>query len=376
MNGQLNALWDSITRPTLVVDERRVRRNLERMAAKARASGVRFRPHFKTHQSAQLGEWFREEGVTAITASSLTMAAYFADHGWADVTVAFPVNWREIETINQLAGRVRLGLLIDSVETARFLVERLQHPADAWLDVDTGYHRTGVEWEDEAASGAIVAALAGSRLPLRGLLTHAGHSYKEHTAEAVRALYDETVTRLTDLRERLSLAGYSGLELSLGDTPCCSLVEDFSGVDEIRPGNFPYYDVMQVEIGSCGLEDVAAVVACPVVSRYPARNQVVIYGGGVHLSKEFITDRQGRRNFGLLALPTDSGWEPLPDRSYVCSLSQEHGVLQMDAADFGRLRVGDLVLVLPVHSCMSADLLKGGVLVPGGEGFSMMGVGG
>jgi len=62
-------VWDSITRPTLVVDEGRVRRNIARMATKARASGVRFRPHFKTHQSAAIGAWFREEGVTAITAS-------------------------------------------------------------------------------------------------------------------------------------------------------------------------------------------------------------------------------------------------------------------------------------------------------------------
>jgi len=365
-------VWDSITRPTLVVDEGRVRRNIARMATKARASGVRFRPHFKTHQSAAIGAWFREEGVTAITASSLSMAAYFAADGWQDITVAFPVNWREIETINRLAAQVRLGLLVDSVETARFLVERVTSPADVWLDVDTGYHRTGVDWEDDEAGAGIAAALRGSLLTLRGVLTHAGHSYKEHTAEAVRALYDETVVRLSHVRGRLAAAGYDGLELSLGDTPCCSLVEDFSAVDEIRPGNFPYYDVMQAEIGSCGLDDIAAVVACPVVSTYPARNQVVIYGGGVHLSKEFITDRQGRKNFGWLALPTDSGWEVLLDRSYVTSLSQEHGVLQVDAADFDRLRVGDLVLVLPVHSCMSADLLKVGVLVPSGEGFEMM----
>ncbi len=371
----MKQVWDSITRPALVVDEGRVRRNIARMAAKARASGVRFRPHFKTHQSAAIGAWFREEGVTAITASSLSMAAYFAADGWQDITVAFPVNWREIETINRLAGQVRLGLLVDSVETARFLVERVTSPADVWLDVDTGYHRTGVDWEDAEAAAAIAATLRGSRLTLRGLLTHAGHSYKEHTAEAVRALYDETVARLSHVRGQLADAGYDGLELSLGDTPCCSLVEDFSAVDEIRPGNFPYYDIMQAEIGSCGVDDIAAVVACPVVSKYPARNQVVIYGGGVHLSKEFITDRQGRKNFGWLALPTDSGWEVLPDRSYVCSLSQEHGVLQMDAADFDRLRVGDLVLVLPVHSCMSADLLKRGVLVPSGEGFVMMGGG-
>src|SRR6476620_10300974 len=93
-------LLKQITRPTLLLDEARCRRNIERMASKARRSNVRFRPHFKTHQSAQIGEWFREAGVNAITVSSVKMAEYFASHGWDDITIAFPANWREIEAIN------------------------------------------------------------------------------------------------------------------------------------------------------------------------------------------------------------------------------------------------------------------------------------
>ena len=73
------------------------------MAGKAHANRLVFRPHFKTHQSHLIGQWFREEGVTKITASSLSMAAYFAEDGWDDITVAFPVNIREMDTINELA---------------------------------------------------------------------------------------------------------------------------------------------------------------------------------------------------------------------------------------------------------------------------------
>ena len=44
------------------------------------------------------------------------------------------------------------------------------------------------------------------------------------------------------------------------------------------------------------------------------------------------------------------------------SLSQEHGIIQADAAAFAAhladLRVGDLVAVYPIHSCLTADLLK------------------
>ncbi len=43
------------------------------MAEKARINDVVFRPHFKTHQSHKIGQWFRNEGVNAITVSSIKM---------------------------------------------------------------------------------------------------------------------------------------------------------------------------------------------------------------------------------------------------------------------------------------------------------------
>jgi len=58
------------------------------MAARARQFGLHFRPHFKTHQAAALGDLFRAEDVTSITVSSLHMARYFARNGWRDITIA------------------------------------------------------------------------------------------------------------------------------------------------------------------------------------------------------------------------------------------------------------------------------------------------
>ena len=63
-----------IEKPTLVLDKQITFRNIEKMATKARNSGVRLRPHFKTHRSAAIGEWFRGFGVEAITVSSVDMA--------------------------------------------------------------------------------------------------------------------------------------------------------------------------------------------------------------------------------------------------------------------------------------------------------------
>jgi D-serine deaminase-like pyridoxal phosphate-dependent protein len=54
--------FSKIMKPTLLLDEEKCRRNIRTMAEKARSSGVIFRPHFKTHQSIEIGNWFREEG--------------------------------------------------------------------------------------------------------------------------------------------------------------------------------------------------------------------------------------------------------------------------------------------------------------------------
>jgi D-serine deaminase-like pyridoxal phosphate-dependent protein len=41
----------------------------------------------------------------------------------------------------------------------------------------------------------------------------------------------------------------------------------------------------------------------------------------------------------------------------VISLSQEHGIIKTSAQRMAELRRGDFVDVLPVHSCLAANLL-------------------
>ena len=105
-----------ITRPTLLLNKEIALRNIENMVRKAENLHLNFRPHFKTHQSAEVGEWFRAAGVCCITVSSLTMANYFAEFGWDDITIAFSVNIPEIPEINELAGRIKLNVLIENRE--------------------------------------------------------------------------------------------------------------------------------------------------------------------------------------------------------------------------------------------------------------------
>jgi len=83
----------------------------------------------------------------------------------------------------------------------------------------------------------------------------------------------------------------------------------------------------------------------------------VIYGGGIHFSKDRIED-QGKTIFGIVAQNDANGWnDPIPNM-YVKALSQEHGVVVVPQTEINNYSIGDLIYVLPIHSCMTADLMK------------------
>lgn len=307
---------------------------------------------------------FREAGVQAITVSSVSMAAYFVDRGWKDITVAFPLNRLEIDDINRLLAKANLQLLVEAEESVRFLENNLESEVDVWVKVDTGYHRSGIAFEESQEILSLTCAIHDSpKLHFKGLLTHAGHSYNVKGKEALEEVFNDTKEKMAVLRRVVLDAGVPQVEISVGDTPTCSVVDDFSGVDEVRCGNFVYYDLMQYFIGACKLEHIAAALACPVVGVYPQRGEFVLYGGAVHLSKDYCVDDAGGKIYGYVCRLTENGWELPLAGTFVRSLSQEHGVVKAPPQVLEHVRRGDLLAVLPVHSCLTANLMKGETLL-------------
>jgi D-serine deaminase-like pyridoxal phosphate-dependent protein len=366
-----NHPFDFVTQPTLLVDEQQARKNISFMAEKARAQGVHFRPHFKTHQSAEVGGWFRAAGVKAITVSSVSMARYFAGHGWKDITIAFPFNWREMDALNTLADHNHLELLVESVETARFLQEHLRLLTEVWIKVDVGAHRAGIDWQDGQSLRELVNTILDcKKLILRGFLTHDGRSYHASSAAEISAIYSEGVDRMQTAARSAEPSPHSALEVSVGDTPGCWLSDDLGGVDEIRPGNFVFFDAWQFLLGVCRMEEMAVAVACPVVAKHPGRHEVVIYGGAIHLSREFILQKDIPL-YGLVAFPQEGRWGVPEQDCFVASLSQEHGIVRLSPQAFDRVQLGECFCVLPVHSCLAADCL-GRCLTLDGRWLEMM----
>lgn len=340
--------------PKLLLDKEKCLRNIEKMARKAAAHSLSFRPHCKTHQSAEIANWTRDFGVNSITVSSFHMARYFAGAGWKDILVAFPFQPGEMENLIDLSKQCKLSILIDSPAALPFL-NHIPHDVAFYLDIDTGYGRTGIKTENtDLIEQIIVKASANSHLEFRGFYCHAGHSYKTGHPEERKEIHLKAVGDLEELKEQFE--NY-GPKLLYGDTPNCSIQEEFGELDEITPGNFVFYDLIQCSLGACMMEEIAVAMECPVAGRYPSDERILVHGGGVHFSKESMI-LGGGSIFAQLVQPSGKAWIPAPEEHYLNSISQEHGLIEQCGDLINKISLGENLLFLPVHSCMTANLMR------------------
>ncbi|GAB2485277.1 alanine racemase [Algoriphagus taiwanensis] len=347
---------DQISSPTLLIDEKITRANIKRMADKAASQGKKLVPHWKTAQSHEIGNWAKEYGIKEVTASSIKLAEYLCGQGWDTIHIAFPFNIRETKKLNELAANQSLSVQIVNPITAQKLSDQLTNPVGFFIEIDAGYGRTGVHVSDFGTIKEILRiAKSSNKLKFRGFYLHPGHTY--YTPDKQK-IYKQSIDALIMLKTKYS-SEFPDLVTRLGDTPGCAVMEDFGDVDELGPGNFVFFDLMQAELGSCSREDIAVCLAVPVVDINRERGEILIHGGGVHLAKDVLIDKDGNKNFGEVVALHENGWSLLPDRSYLKSISQEHGVIKASQSLLNQVQVGDLLGILPIHSCMTADCMGG-----------------
>jgi D-serine deaminase-like pyridoxal phosphate-dependent protein len=107
-----------------------------------------------------------------------------------------------------------------------------------------------------------------------------------------------------------------------------------------------------------------------VVALHPEREEAVVYGGAIHLSKDTF-EWQGQRVYGLAALAAETGWGQLIPGGFVSRVSQEHGILHLPGEILSRIKMGDILCIIPAHSCLTAQCM-GRYRSLGGRWIEMM----
>jgi len=349
---------DDLPTPALLLDAAALDRNISRMAAHARALGVALRPHVKTHKCVEIARRQRQAGAAGLTVSTLPEARACAAAGFDDLTWALPLAPPGIgPALDLVREGVTLRLVLDDEPTLSALeqaaVARGVRP-HVWLKVDCGYHRAGVDPSSPAAWQLATRLGTSPAIRFDGLLTHAGHSYHAYGSEARAAVARAERDAVTRFAAGLRAAGVPVPSVSIGSTPSVTAATDLSGVDEIRPGNYALFDLTQVALGSCRLEDVAVSVLATVISHPAGAERAVVDAGALALSKDVgpPPEHAVLPGMGGVCAPAE-GNSPSPDLRLE-TLSQEHGIIRprVEGGLAGRLPVGSRVRILPNHACL------------------------
>ena len=345
---------ESLRTPAVLIDRARALRNLERMQAAANARGIRLRPHAKTHKSPLIARWQVERGAIGICCAKLGEAEVFAETGVKDIRLPYPINPINADRVIALLDRTRFSFIVDhplvAAEWSDAMV-RARKQVDVLVKVDVGFHRCGI---DPAPPQAVAMIRAVSKLPgvrLKGLLSHAGHAYHAHSEdEMCRVAKDEAAT-LRDLVERCRQEGVEVEEVSAGATPPARFSLQQDGFTEFRPGNYVYFDRTQVALGAATIDDCALTVLARVVSK-PAADRVIFDSGSKTLTNDGARGFTAAPGFG--AVLREDG---TPDSNLLIErLSEEHATVKVVDGSTA-LEPGDLVRIIPNHSCVVSNLV-------------------
>ncbi len=337
---------------TLILDEVKAKKNIREMTSKARNLNLELRPHFKTHQSHKIGSWFRDEGVEGITVSSIKMAEYFAADNWKSITIAFPINILEASRLDELASSIDIRVLATEIEVLDKLNKMVSNKIGIYIEVDPNYQRSGIPISEFDRLSEIKSFVENAQsLRFEGFYAHSGHTYRCRSKEEIRNLASPIIEDIANLKSHFNAP------ICFGDTPSCSVLDDFGVVDQLSPGNFVFFDWTQVNIQSCEFNEISIAMYCPVVAKYPERNELVIHGGAVHFSKDSFPDESGKPYFGVIAEKKDSGWGNVVEGAILKSVSQEHGIVSCTSEYLKKVNIGDIIPIIPIHSCLTADVM-------------------
>jgi D-serine deaminase-like pyridoxal phosphate-dependent protein len=336
-------LPEGIDTPALVVDLDVAERNSRRLADELRSRGITLRPHAKTHKSIGLARLQLDTGARGMTVGNLGEAEVLAAGGIDDIFVAYPV-WAEgpkaarLRALHDLPG-LELTVGFDSAGGAERLaavVAGSGHRLRVLLELDPGYHRTGVLPKDAAA---VARAAVDLGLEIVGLFTHGGHGYAG--ADAVAGAAADEVRTLTAGREALRAEGIEVELLSAGSTPT-ALGAAAAPVGEIRAGTYLVGDRQQVTLGSVPPDAIALWVTATVVST-ATPGQVVVDAGAKTLTKDVAPYLDGH------------GYLPAYPAAVIEKVSDYHGNVRIPPGTPAP-RLGEVVAIVPNHCCPVIDL--------------------
>ena len=344
--------------PAILLDLDAAERNLQRYSEGAAAAGKQIWPMIKTHKSTELSQLQAKYGCTGFLCGTLDEAEAMAKAGYENIMYAYPVATDvSVQRVIALSKQCNFIIRMDGSDAAHLLNEAAKKAAVSvkyTLIVDSGLHRFGVAPDKAVELAAAMKDLKS--LKFCGISTHPGHVYGASCEADVPQYCKDEMENIKIAADALRAAGYELDIISSGATPTFwgSLKDENLMI--YHPGNYIFNDAIQMSTNTATEEECALYVLASVVS-HPREDLFICDAGAKCLG----LDMGAHGNASVKGHGVIKGHPELT----MYSLSEEVGKIHVDGPT--DLKVGDKIIIIPNHSCSTANLTEYYIGVRGEE---------
>jgi len=342
--AQPGDLLKEIDTPALIVDLDKFEANLARMMTAVSGTGVRVRPHAKTHKSVEIARQQVEAGAIGVCCAKLGEAEAMLAGNINDVLITNEIvgatKMHRLALVARAYAPARLGVCVDNIEIARQLAAVCvaeQAMLDVYIEVDVGQNRGGLT---DAAEIVQLAQMvhASPSFAFRGLHAYAGLAQHRRGVPERRAAAQAAALRAAAARDAV-LAAKLPCEVVTGGGTGTFAYDVASGVyTEVQPGSYLFMDVdyaKNEQDSAVPQFDVSLFVLATVMS---------------------LQEERATLDAGLKAFATDLGpAHPAFEGWRVRNVSDEHTVL-MRSDEATAIKLGDKALLVPSHCDPTVNL--------------------
>ncbi len=336
---------DEVDTPALVIDLDAFERNLRRLPERTAGTGVRLRPHAKTHKCPVIALQQMAQGAIGVCVQKVGEAEAMVWGGVKDVLVTNEIVGRQkLRRLTALAGLARVGVCADDAGQVAALDAAAGEAGvtlPVYVEVNMGGNRCGVEPGEPALDLARHVAGA-AHLSFAGLQAYHGSAQHLRGWEERRQAIAQAADKAGMTRDLLERNGIPCPTVTGAGTGSFEF-ENASGVyTELQCGSYIFMDAdygrnLDRDGAPTKMFDPSLFVWATVMSR-PTQERAIV-------------------DAGLKALAFDSGpplvWDE-PAATYERA-SDEHGRLAVSGMT-NRLHIGDKIRLVPGHCDPTVNL--------------------
>lgn len=333
--------------PAILLDMDALENNINSYQALCDKHNKEMWPMIKTHKSTALAKMQMDAGAKGFLCGTIDECEMVYALGAKRIMYAYPTaNPVNIDRLLKMAKDAEIIIRLDTIPAAEMLntaAEKAGVTVSYTIIVDMNFHRFGMPVEKVVA---FRKALEGMKnLNFVGISTHPGQVYGCTDYEGVKEIAKLEMDTMKAAADALAEAGFPCEMVTSGSTPTFKEVIENGTTTVSHPGNYTFFDHIQMALGVAEEKDCALRVLATVISN-PSEGFYLFDAG----AKCMGLDQGAHGNSAITGFGYVVGHPELT----IVGLSEE--VAKVKALNGpSDLKIGDKVEIIPNHSCSSAN---------------------